>query len=497
MYMNRNRKLEQLDKKYIWHPFTQMRDWVNSTPLVIESAEGIYLKDVYGQKYIDGVSSLWVNLHGHRKKEIDRAIKKQLSQVAHSTFLGLSNVPAIELAEKLVSLAPDGLQRVFYSDNGATAVEIALKMAFQYWQLTGKNKKNKFLTFVNAYHGDTIGSVSVGGIEVFHQRFGPLLFSTLQAPSPYCYRCPWNKENEKISAINRTTVGVGFIRPLSNGLDKSSPYELKQKKLEKNAHCNEECLQILEKLFVQHHQELAAAIIEPLVQAAAGMIIMPKNFLRQLRRLCDKYNVLLIADEVAVGFGRTGTMFACEQEKVSPDFLCLAKGITGGYLPLAATLTTEKVYRAFLGEYKEKKTFFHGHTYTANPLGCAAALANLEIFRKEKVLKKLPEKIIFFRKELEKFHCLIPVGDIRQVGLIAGIELVKDKITKEFFPDEEKIGINICQRCRSHGLILRPLGDIIVLMPPLSITFPQLKKMLAIVYREIKNVSSLSGLIPR
>ncbi|MFH1260251.1 MAG: adenosylmethionine--8-amino-7-oxononanoate transaminase [Elusimicrobiota bacterium] len=456
------KKLEKIDKKHLWHPFTQMQDWVNSTPLIIESADGVYLKDTAGKKYLDGVSSLWVNLHGHRKKEIDRAIQNQLSKIAHSTFLGLSNVPAIELAEKLVALAPANLQRVFYSDNGSTAVEVALKMAFQYWQLTGQPKKNKFLTFVNAYHGDTIGSVSLGGIDIFHKRFGPLLFSALNAPSPYCYRCPWDNKDNALGDDGK-------------------------KILRKKASCQEECLRALQQLFKQHHAELAAVIIEPLVQAAAGILVMPKNFLRELRRLCSQYNVLLIADEVAVGFGRTGTMFACEQEKVNPDFLCLAKGITGGYLPLAVTMTTEKIYSAFLGEFQEKKTFFHGHTYTANPLGCAAGLANLEIFRKEKVLTKLRGKISFFQKELEKFHQLKHVGDIRQIGLIAGIELVKNKTTKESFPDEEKTGINICQSCRQHGLILRPLGDVIVILPPLSITQTQLKKMLSIVYQEIHN----------
>lgn len=473
------KKLEKIDKKHLWHPFTQMRDWVNSTPLIIESADGVYLKDSDGKKYIDGVSSLWVNLHGHRKKEIDRAIQNQLIKIAHSTFLGLSNVPAIELAEKLVALAPANLGRVFYSDNGSTAVEVALKMAFQYWQLTGKPKKNKFLTFVNAYHGDTIGSVSVGGIDVFHKRFGSLLFPAINAPSPYCYRCPWNRDNENILGKENYRLN----RPLASGLKMKG-----RKILQKKARCQEECLQVLQQLFAQRHRELAAVIIEPLVQAAAGLLVMPKNFLQELRRLCNQYGVLLIADEVAVGFGRTGTMFACEQEKVSPDFLCLAKGITGGYLPLAVTMTTEKIYRAFLGEFKDKKTFFHGHTYTANPLGCAAGLANLEIFRKEKVLTGLRGKINFFQKGLEKFRQLKHVGDIRQIGLIAGIELVKDKTTKETFPDEQKTGINICQNCRSHGLILRPLGDVIVILPPLSITLPQLNKMLTIVYRQIEKL---------
>ncbi len=474
------KKLEKIDKNHLWHPFTQMQDWVNSTPLIIESADGVYLKDTEGRKYLDGVSSLWVNLHGHKKKEIDRAIQNQLSKIAHSTFLGLSNVPAIELAEKLVALAPENLTRVFYSDNGSTAVEAALKMAFQYWQLTGKPKKNKFLTFVNAYHGDTIGSVSLGGIDIFHKRFGPLLFSAINAPSPYCYRCLWNRDNENILGKENYPLN----RPLVSGLKMKGS---EKKILQKKARCKEECLQVLQQFFSQRHQELAAVIIEPLVQAAAGMLVMPKNFLQELRQLCNQYDVLLIADEVAVGFGRTGTMFACEQEKVSPDFLCLAKGITGGYLPLAVTMTTEKIYSAFLGEFKEKKTFFHGHTYTANPLGCAAGLANLEIFRKEKVLTSLRGKINFFQKGLEKFHRLKHVGDIRRIGLIAGIELVKDKTTKDPFPDEEKTGINICQNCRQHGLILRPLGDVIVLFPPLSITRTQLKKMLSIVYQEIDN----------
>lgn len=443
------RRLAEADKQYLWHPFTQMKDWIKDEPLIIEEAKGSYLKDASGRRYLDGVSSLWVNVHGHRKKEIDAAVKRQLHKLAHSTLLGLGNVPSIELAGELIKIAPGGLVKVFYSDSGSTSVEIALKMAYQYWQYQDKNK-TKFIHLDNAYHGDTIGSVSVGGMDLFHKTYQGLIFESYKADSPYCYRCP-----------------KGKVYPL----------------------CNFECLESLKEILKAQSQSIAALIVEPLVQAAAGMLVWPQGVYKEMARLCKEHNVLLIADEVAVGVGRTGTMFASEWEGVYPDILCLAKGITGGYLPLAATLTTQNIFDAFLGEYKEQKTFFHGHTYTGNPLACAAALANLELFKKEKTLEKLKPKIKFLKEELEKFNALENVGDIRQKGFMVGIELVKNKQTKEPYAWEERIGIKVCQKAREYGVILRPLGNVIVLMPPLSISKEELKQLIDAAYKAIEVVA--------
>ena len=338
--------LQDKDKKYVWHPFTQMKDWAAEEIVIIKKGRGAWLEDTKGKKYLDGVSSLWCNVHGHQVPEIDRAIQMQLKEVAHSTFLGLSNEPAILLAEALIKIAPAGLSRVFYSDSGSEAMEIALKMAFQYWQQMGERRKTKFARLSEAYHGDTLGSVSVGGIELFHQVYQPLLFETFAVPTPYRYRL---------------------------GDDAA-----------------EKSLQQMEKLFRERHSEIAAFVMEPLMQGAAGMIDQPRGYISRVRELTKKYNILLVLDEVATGFGRTGSMFACDQEKVAPDILAVAKGLTGGYMPLAATLTTEKIFKAFLGEYEDFRTFFHGHTYTANPLACRAALANLELFRKYRALQNPP-----------------------------------------------------------------------------------------------------------
>jgi adenosylmethionine-8-amino-7-oxononanoate aminotransferase len=451
MDQTKNKELEDLDRDLIWHPFTQMKDYMKEVPLIIEKGEGSYLIDIFGKKYLDGVSSLWVTLHGHRKKEIDDAIRNQLERVAHSTLLGISNVSAIELAKELIEITPDGLRKVFYSDSGSTAVEIALKIAFQFWkQKNSGRRKHTFLSFTNAYHGDTIGSVSLGGIDLFHEIYGPLLFPVYRAPYPYCYRCP---------------------------LERSYPS------------CAMACLNRVEDILSVHHEEIAALVIEPMIQGAAGMITSPKGYLRGIRDLTKKYGVLLIADEVATGFGRTGRMFACEHEAISPDILCLAKGITGGYLPLAATLTTEEIFNAFLGEYEEKKTFFHGHSYTGNPLACAAALANLKVLKEERVLEKLRGKIQFLSEALKEYEGLEHVGDIRQLGMMVGIELVVDKTTKEEYPYEGKIGIKVIQEVRRRGLILRPLENVIVLMPPLGISMDELSEILSITYQSIKAVT--------
>jgi adenosylmethionine-8-amino-7-oxononanoate aminotransferase len=452
--MSRQQRLEQADKRYIWHPFTQMRDYQGMEPLIIEQGEGAYLIDIRGKRYLDGVSSLWVSVHGHRCSEIDNAIIEQIGRISHSTLLGLSNPPAIELAERLVEITPAGLERVFYSDNGSTGCEIALKMAFQYWRHSGDTKKTRFISFKNAYHGDTLGAVSVGGIDLFHEAFRPLLFPVLQADAPYCYRC-----------------SLGLTRPA----------------------CAMACLKGLKQILKEHCEEVAALIIEPLVQGAGGMITQPPGFLPGVRELCTHYGVLMIADEVAVGFGRTGRMFACDHEQVRPDLMVLAKGITGGYLPLAATLVIEEVYEAFLGAHDEFKTFFHGHTYTGNPLACAAALANLEIFEREKTLEQLAPKINLLARRLERFKDLPAVGEVRQCGFMTGIELVADKKNKAPFPAQQKMGIKVIMEARKRGVIIRPLGDVIVIMPPLSISEEELEELVEIIYQSIKTVTGGRG----
>ncbi len=421
---------------------------------VIARGNGAYLYDVDGRRYLDGVSSLWVNLHGHNRVEINQAVRRQISMLAHSTFLGLSHPPGIELAEKLVALAPQGLTRVFFSDNGSTAMEIALKMAYQYWQQKDppEHSRKKFITFTNAYHGDTIGSVSLGGIELFHTVYRPLLFQTLSVPSPYCYRCP---ERLDLSTCEQK----GFA-----------------------------CLNELEHVLSQNAPEVIGVVIEPLMQAAAGMLNQPQGFLRQVRKLCNRFGVLMIADEVAVGFGRTGKMFACEWEAVSPDLMAVGKGITGGYVPLAATLTTEEIYSAFLSETHSERTFFHGHSYTANPLACAAALASLEIFKKDRSLDNVLARAKELKKGLDTLLDLEHVGDVRQIGLMAGIELVRDRAEKESYPDSLMTGFQVVLAARKRGLILRPLGDVVVLMPPLCISSRQLASIIRITRESIRKV---------
>lgn len=448
-----SKKLAQWDKAFLWHPFTQQLEWEQEDPLIIERGQGPYLFDVRGRKYLDGTSSIWVNLHGHRHPRLDRAIKQQLDKVAHSTLLGLSNPPAIRLARELVRLAPKGLTRVFYSDDGSTAIEVALKMAVQYWQQRRPEAgpKHTFLHLKLAYHGDTIGAVSVGNIEVFHARFKPLLFSTVEADPPYCYRCP---------------------------LQLSYPS------------CRMSCLDPIEALLKTRQQDLAGLVIEPLVQAAAGMITQPPGYLKRIRELCTKHEILLIADEVATGFGRTGKMFACQHEEVTPDLMAISKGLTGGYMPLAATLTTEEIYHAFRGRFDEFKTFFHGHSYTGNPLGCAAALANLDVFKKEKTLARLQPKINALSRLLTSLAEFPHVGEIRQRGFMAGIELVQDRSTKFPYPLESRIGHRVAQEARARGLLLRPLGHIIVLLPPLSTDVPTLTRMVSILRQSIATVTS-------
>lgn len=437
-----------------------MQEWEQEQPLIIERGKGSYLIDTEGKKYLDGTSSIWVNLHGHRHPTLDRAIKSQLDKIAHSSFLGLSNPPAIQLARELIRIMPKGLKRVFYSDNGSTAVEVALKMAVQYWQQRHPEAgpKNTFLHLKLAYHGDTIGAVSVGNIELFHERFKSLLFPTLEADPPYCYRCP----------LNQTYPS-----------------------------CQMACLDPIEQILKKRHRDLAGFIIEPLVQAAAGMITAPPGYLKRIRELCTKYQVLLIADEVATGFGRTGKMFACQHEGVTPDLMAISKGLTGGYMPLAATVTTEEIYKGFLGKYEEFKTFFHGHSYTGNPLGCAVALANLEVFKKEKTLAKLQPKIKTMARLLQPFRQLPHVGDIRQKGLMAAIELVEEKKTKKPYPLEARMGHKVTMEARKRGLLLRPIGNVLILMPPLSTSLPELTSMAAILQASIETTTLALASGPR
>ncbi|QDU27420.1 L-Lysine-8-amino-7-oxononanoate aminotransferase [Anatilimnocola aggregata] len=430
-------QLEAWDRELVWHAFTQMTE---HQPFIIQRAEGCTLYDLEGRAYLDGVSSLWCNVHGHRHPTIDAAIRAQLDQVAHVTSLGMAHPTTIKLARRLVDLAPAGLGHVFFSDSGATAVEVALKMAFQFWQQCEQPqpKKTKYLAFENAYHGDTLGSVSVGGVPRFHEMFRPLLFEVLRLPSPTMYRLPTN--------VTRENACEYFLNLVA---------------------------QVLE----HQHAEIAAVIVEPLMQCAAGMILHPPGFLRGLRELTRQHDVLLIADEVAVGMGRTGRMFACQQEDVQPDLLCLAKGITGGYLPLAATLATDRIWQAFLGTYSSSRTFFHGHTYGGNPLGAAAALATLDVFEQEQTLANMPAKIARLQEYLARIALHPNVGDVRQLGLIAGIELVRDRVTQEPFPWGERRGQRVCNHALTRGVWLRPLGNVVVMMPPLNIKLEELDRI--------------------
>ncbi|WP_411567629.1 adenosylmethionine--8-amino-7-oxononanoate transaminase [Sporosarcina sp. GW1-11] len=441
--MEANELLEK-SKQYMWLPFTQMSDY-EKDPLIIKSGEGVTVTDIHGNTYLDGYSSLWLNVHGHRKKELDEAIQTQLQSIAHSTLLGAANIPSILLAEKLVKLAPKGLTRVFYSDSGATAVEIAVKMAYQYWQNKGVQKKTKFVTVSNGYHGDTVGTMSVGSIELYHKVYSSLLFDALVIPFPSVYRHPSGDENIVL----------------------------------------DESLEVLRSLFEESHEEIAGMVLEPMIQGAGGMNTMPPGYLKGVEALCKEFDVLLIVDEVATGFGRTGKMFAVEHEAIQPDLMTVAKGLTGGYLPVAATFATEEIYHAFYGEYEEMKTFFHGHSYTGNQLGCAVALANLEIFEKEQLVQQAAEKSVVLKQLLEDVKQLPHVGDVRQCGLMCGVEIVKDPFTKESFQPESRVAYRATLKMRELGLLTRPLGDVIVLMPPLATTKEQLAEMVEILKKGI------------
>lgn len=437
------------DKRYLWHPFTQMQDWLAEDPVIIERGEGCYLIDISGNRYIDGIASMWTNVHGHNHPKLNTALKAQVDKIAHTTLLGYSNIPAIQLAKKLVELTPAGLHKVFYSDNGSTAVEVALKVAYQYWQHKEKSQRKLFIHFDNAYHGDTIGAMSVGGIDSFHTTFDSLLFKGIRVSTSETY----------CSSHNGTTVKTRWLDAVECALS-------------------------------ENEGQVAGIILEPLIQGAGGMLIAPQGFLKELAALAKRWDTLLIVDEVMTGFGRTGKMWACEHEDVTPDLLCTAKGLTGGYLPLAATLSTDKIYNAFLGEYRDLKTFFHGHTFTGNPLACAVALENIAIFERENLLSRLQPTIRHFKKRLQEFRRLRHVGDIRVCGLAAGVELMRNPDTYTPYPFEEKVGIRVCKEALTRGAILRPLVNTIVLMPPLQISISELDTLLDIVYTSIEIVTN-------
>jgi adenosylmethionine-8-amino-7-oxononanoate aminotransferase len=443
-----DRRLQELrdwDRTHVWHAFTQMAEY---EPFVIERAGGCVLTDIEGRQYLDGVSSLWCNIHGHRHPRIDAAVREQLDKIAHFTNLGGSNPTAIRLAKQLAEIAPPGLAHVFFCSDGASAVEAALKMAFQYWRQRSDPRLEKtcFLALGEAYHGDTLGSVSVGGIEQFHAMFRPLLFETLRVPMPDTYRTPPDVAPENLCQYH---------------------------------------LNLLEAELKKNHHRIAAMVIEPLMQAAAGLVMHPPGYLRGVRRLTRKYDVLLIADEVAVGFGRTGKMFACQHEDVVPDLLTVGKGMTGGYLPMSAALATDEIWQAFLGSYADGKTFFHGHTYGGNPLCAAAALATLDVFEEERTLEGLQPKISRLGEHLARLAKLPHVGHVRQLGMIGAVELVRDVATKEPYPWQERRGYRVCEHALEEGVWLRPLGNVIVILPPLAIELEQLDRIAGAVERGI------------
>jgi len=434
--------LQKRDLKHVWHPCSQMKDYEEFPPIVIKSGKGIYLYDENGKEYIDAVSSWWVNLFGHANERISAALAEQAGRLEHVIFANFTHEPAVLLAEKLVEFTPEGLSKAFFADNGSSAVEIALKMSFQYHKQKNKPNKTRFLALNNAYHGETLGALSVGGVGLYNEVFQPLLLNTIRAEGPDCFRCPFQEE------------------PGS---------------------CDTPCISFIEEKLTDHHEELAAVIIEPLIQAAAGMKMYPPGYLKKLRQLCSRYDVHLIADEVAVGFGRTGTMFACEQAGISPDFMCLSKGLTGGYLPLSVVMTTDEVYDAFYDDYQTMKAFLHSHSYTGNPLACSVALEVLRIFEDERYIGQIQEKAAYMRKRAtELFVHQSHVGEYRQTGMVGAIELVMEKATNKPIPAEKRAGYQIYRIALEKGLLLRPLGNVLYFMPPYVISEREIERMLKI-----------------
>ncbi len=446
--------LKRMDHTHLWHPFTQMQEWMGEDPCIIVEGEGSYLIDVDGKRYLDGVSSLWCNLFGHRRPELDQALKAQTDRIAHSTFLGLTHAPGIELAARLAAMAPAGLTRVFYSDSGATAVEVALKLAVQYWQLLGQTGRTLFARLEESYHGDTVGAMSVGYSDLFHHFHRALLFPTLAVKPPYVYR---------------REQGLSEAESMERSVEEARGAVTRER------------------------DRLAAFIMEPVMQGAAGMWPQPAGYVEAIRDICRDHDVLFIADEVATGFGHTGRMFACGHDGVSPDLMCIGKGITGGYLPLAATLATEEIFSAFLGDYGEFKSFFHGHTYTGNPLGCAVALAGLDIFEQDALMEKVPAKVARLEDRLRRDILTLPhVREIRQRGFMVGIELVKDKERGERYAPGVRIANQVVLEARRRGVIVRPLGDTLIMLPPLTISDAEMETLVAVVRGSIDRVTGAS-----
>jgi adenosylmethionine---8-amino-7-oxononanoate aminotransferase len=459
--------LAKLDHQYVWHPFTQMRDWLKTEPIVITKGRGAVLQDAQGRKYLDANSSIWTNLHGHNHPKINAAITRQLGKVAHSSALGLANEPASLLAERLIGAANgrgrEKLTKVFYSDDGSTAMEVALKLAYEFARRTARSKNPGFLSVSGAYHGDTVGAVSLGHIDLFHKSYRGLLFKTDAVPSPYCYRCPHNR-----------------AKP-----DRADAREYRK--------CNWECVGEVEQRFTARKRRgegYAAMVVEPLIQGAAGMIPQPRGWLQRVSKVVRQNGALLIADEVLTGFGRTGgaSLFGCHQENVRPDLMALAKGMTGGYLPMAATLVTQPIFNAFLGDYSEFKTFFHGHSFTANQLGSAASLASLDLLGSAKSMRERGQLERAMRENLERLWELPQTGDIRQVGLIAGVELVKDWRTREAFPITARAGGRVCEAMAQRGVLTRPIGNVIVVMPPYCTTPAQVERIVSVLKLAIREV---------
>ncbi len=451
----------QLDRAHVWHPFTQMRDWnaPGHEPIVIVEGSGAVLKAEDGREYLDGNSSIWTNLHGHRRPEIDSAIRAQLDRIAHSSFLGLTNDLAPRLAHDLLEVAALPDHKVFFSDDGSTAMEAALKMVHQARLQRGEARRSVFFSLANGYHGDTVGAMSAGHSPTFHRAYRPLLFETREVISPACYRCPYNRA-EPVRGIE--------ARP--------------------SRQCGWECIGELETALDAAGDTASAFVLEPRVQGAAGMTMHPHGYLEKAAAACRERGIWLILDEVMTGFGRTGTMFAFQAEKVTPDLVALAKGLTGGYLPVAATLASETIFDAFLGGYAELKTFFHGHSYTGNALGCAAALANLAIFENESTLEKNAGLERILADRLAVFWDHPHVGDVRQEGLIAAVEIVQDFTTRTPFPFTDRIGHRVCEAAKKHGLLTRPIGDVLVLMPPYCVTETQIGQMVDALWRALEEV---------
>ena len=480
-------KLARLDHRYVWHPFTQMKDWLRREPIVIASGKGAVLRDVHGREYLDANSSIWTNLHGHSHPKLNAAIARQLKKISHSSALGLANEPASLLAQKLVQLANDTwgkravpnaprtsseprrraedstpyLLKVFFSDDGSTAMEVALKLAYEFTRRSGRSKKPRFLSLEGAYHGDTVGAVSLGHIDLFHKTWSGLLFKTDKVPAPYCYRCPFNRAKPERRDARE------YVR------------------------CHRECVSLVEQKFAAQRKRgnpYAAFVIEPQMQGAAGMIAQPEGYLRDIAQIVRRNGALLIADEVMTGFGRSGAMFACQKESVQPDLMALAKGMTGGYLPMAATLATQEIFDAFLGDYDEFKTFFHGHSFTGNQLGAAASLASIELLQTKASGDARATLEQSLRESLQDLWPLPNVGDIRQVGLIAGVELVKNWRTKQPFALPEQAGIRVCEAMAKRGVLTRPVGNVVVLMPPYCTTPVQMRRMVRALHESIKEV---------